>query len=139
MKIFPYEKILEIINTYFLFQTTRRNYPIAMQRPSWKNRGKNFSDLGVQIDCGKVDMTTIKNVLHFVTTGTCKFMFNVRKELYFVPVIMILKCLTDQSDKQIFDQLIEGISLFNSRMIHKSHVKLFCYHSVKLSLYLLDF
>ena len=87
-----------------------------MQRPSWKNRGKNFSDLGVQIDCGKVDMTTIKNVLHFVTTGTCKFMFNVRKELYFVPVIMILKCLTDQSDKQIFDQLIEGISLFNSRM-----------------------
>ena len=128
MKIFPYEKILEIINTYFLFQTTRRNYPIAMQRPSWKNRGKNFSDLGVQIDCGKVDMTTIKNVLHFVTTGTCKFMFNVRKELYFVPVIMILKCLTDQSDKQIFDQLIEGISLFNSRMIHKSKIILlsFC-------------
>ena len=86
-----------------------------MQRPSWKNRGKNFSDLGVQIDCGKVDMTTIKNVLHFVTTGTCKFMFNVKKELYFVPVIMILKCLTDQSDKQIFDQLIAGkkISFYN--------------------------
>ena len=35
-----------------MLQTTRRNYPIAMQRPSWKNRGKNFSDLGVQIDCG---------------------------------------------------------------------------------------
>ena len=92
----------------FLFQTTRRNYPIAMQRPSWKNRGKNFSDLGVQIDCKKLDMTTVKNVLHFVTTGTCKFMFNVEKELYFIPVIMILKCLTDQSDKQIFDQLAAG-------------------------------
>jgi len=97
-----HERIIRIL------QTTRRNYPVAMQRPSWKNRGKNFSDLGVQIDCGKVDMTTIKNVLHFVTTGTCKFMFNVRKELYFVPVIMILKCLTDQSDKQIFDQLVAG-------------------------------
>ena len=97
-----HERIIRIL------QTTRRNYPIAMKRSSWKNRGKNFSDLGVQIDCGKVDMTTVKNVLHFVTTGTCKFMFNVGKELYFIPVIMILKCLTDQTDKQIFDQLVAG-------------------------------
>ena len=74
--------------------TTRRNYPIAMQRPSWKNRGKNFSDLGIQIDCGKADLTTVKNVLHFVTSGTTKFMFNVGKELYFVPIVMLMKCLT---------------------------------------------
>ena len=79
-----------------------------MQRPSWKNRGKNFSDLGVQIDCGKLDLTTVKNVLHFVTTGTCKFMFNVGKELFFIPVVMVLKCLSNQSDKQIFDHLIAG-------------------------------
>ena len=32
-----------------MLQTTRRNYPVAMQRPSWKNRGKNFSDLGISI------------------------------------------------------------------------------------------
>ena len=83
-----------------------------MQRPSWKNRGKHFSDLGVQIDCGKLDMTTVKNVVHFVTTGTCKLMFNVGKELFFVPVVMVLKCLTEQSDVQIYAQLIAGIYLF---------------------------
>jgi len=91
-----------------MLQTTRRNYPIAMQRPSWKNRGKNFSDLGIQIDCGKPDLTTVKNVLHFVTTGTAKFMFNVGKELYFVPVVMLMKCLTDRSDAEIYAQLIAG-------------------------------
>ena len=91
-----------------MLQTTRRNYPIAMQRPGWKNRGKNFSDLGIQIDCGKTDLTTIKNVLHFVTSGTAKFMFNVGKELYFVPVIMLMKCLSDRSDADIYAQLIKG-------------------------------
>ena len=74
-----------------MLQTTRRNYPVAMQRPSWKNRGKNFSDLGVLLECGKRDLTTVKNVLHYVTTGSAKFMFNVGKELFFVPVVMILK------------------------------------------------
>ena len=62
-----------------------------MQRPSWKNRGKNFSDLGVMLECGKRDLTTVKNVLHYVTTGSAKFMFNVGKELFFVPVVMVLK------------------------------------------------
>ena len=88
--------------------TTRRNYPVAMQRPSWKNRGKNFSDLGIQIDCGKTDLTTVKNVLHFVTSGTTKFMFNVGKELYFVPVVMLMKCLTQRSDAEIYAQLVAG-------------------------------
>ena len=79
-----------------MLQTTRRNYPVAMQRPSWKNRGKNFSDLGVLLECGKRDLTTVKNVLHYVTTGSAKFMFNVGKELFFVPVVMVLKVNPNQ-------------------------------------------
>ena len=61
-----------------------------------------------QIDCGKRDMTTVKNVIHFVTTGTAKFMFNVGKELFFVPAVMILKCLTSRSDADIYAKLIQG-------------------------------
>jgi DNA-directed RNA polymerase I subunit RPA2 len=76
-----------------MLQTTRRNYPIAMKRSGWKNRGKNFSDLGVLLECGKRDMTTTKNVLHYVKTGTAKFMFSLGRELFFVPVMMILKAL----------------------------------------------
>ena len=91
-----------------MLQTARRNYPIAMQRPSWKNRGKNFSDLGVSIDCCKPDLTTVKNVLHFVSTGSAKMMLNVGRELFFVPIVMVLKCLSNRSDAYIYDQLIAG-------------------------------
>ncbi len=99
------------MSNYFyrrMLQTTRRNYPIAMSRPSWKNRGRNFSDLGVLLESGRTDLTTVKNVLHFVTTGTAKFMFNIGKELFFVPVMMILKCLSDRSDAGIFAELTAG-------------------------------
>ncbi|CAG2054315.1 unnamed protein product [Timema podura] len=37
---------------------TRRNYPIAVNRPTWKNRGKYFSDLGVIVRCVAEDETS---------------------------------------------------------------------------------
>merc|ERR550519_1851461 len=92
-----------------MLQTTRRNYPVAMKRGSWKNRGKNFSDLGVLLECGKRDLTTTKNVLHFVTTGSAKFMFALNKELFFVPVVMILKCFKDVPDSFIYRRLMAGV------------------------------
>jgi len=98
-----HERILRML------QTTRRNYPVAMKRGSWKNRGKNFSDLGVLLECGKRDLTTTKNVLHFVTTGNAKYMFALNKELFFVPVMMILKCLADVPDSYIYRRLMVGV------------------------------
>jgi DNA-directed RNA polymerase I subunit RPA2 len=35
-------------------------------------------------------------------------MFNVGRELFFVPVIMVLKCLTSRSDAYIYEQLCAG-------------------------------
>ena len=92
-----------------MLQTTRRNYPIAMCRGSWKNRGKNFSDKGIMLECGKRDLTTTKNVLHFVTTGNAKYMFSLNKELFFVPVLMMLKCFKDVPDSYIFRRLTVGV------------------------------
>ena len=60
------------------------------------------------LECSKPDLTTVKNVLHFVTTGTAKFMFNVGRELFFVPVIMVLKCLSQRSDASLYEQLTAG-------------------------------
>lgn len=36
---------------------TRRNYPIAIKRPTWKSRGALFSDLGLLIRCVTDDQT----------------------------------------------------------------------------------
>ena len=64
--------------------------------------------MGVLLECGKKDLTTTKNVLHFVTSGTARYMFAFNKELYFVPVIMILKCLKDVTDSEIYRELMVG-------------------------------
>ncbi|CAB4057057.1 DNA-directed RNA polymerase I subunit RPA2 [Lepeophtheirus salmonis] len=88
----------------------KKIYPIAMCRPSWKNRGKHFSEYGVLLECSKPDLTVTKNVLHFVTTGSAKYMFSFGRQLFFVPVIMILKCLTERTDADIYAHLIAGTS-----------------------------
>ena len=43
-----------------------------------------------------------------MSTGSAKMMFNVSRELFFVPVVVVLKCLSDHSDAYIYEQLIAG-------------------------------
>ncbi|XP_046384519.1 DNA-directed RNA polymerase I subunit RPA2 [Ischnura elegans] len=87
---------------------SRQNFPIAITRNSWRMRGPNFSDKGVIVRCVQEDHTTTSNVLHFLTDGTAKLMFSYRRMMYFVPVIMILKCFLDVSDEFIFNELTRG-------------------------------
>lgn len=47
-------------------------------------------------------------MLHYLTDGTVKMMFNFRKELFFVPMMMILKSLVDVTDEYIYNKCIAG-------------------------------
>ncbi|XP_063972531.1 DNA-directed RNA polymerase I subunit RPA2 isoform X2 [Diachasmimorpha longicaudata] len=87
---------------------TRRNYPIAIRRSGWKGRGALFSDLGLLLRSVRDDNTATNNTLHYVTDGTAKLMFTHKKILYYVPIILMLKCLVDVSDKYIYDALLAG-------------------------------
>ncbi|XP_015599318.1 DNA-directed RNA polymerase I subunit RPA2 [Cephus cinctus] len=87
---------------------TRRNYPIAIKRSSWKQRGSQFSDLGLLLRSVRDDNTSSNNTLHYVLDGSAKLMFSHRKVLYYIPLILMLKCLINVSDKYIFSQLICG-------------------------------
>lgn len=48
------------------------------------------------------------NVLHFLTDGTAKLMISHKKSLYYVPIILIMKCLVDYTDGTIFEHIIAG-------------------------------
>ncbi|CAH0385289.1 unnamed protein product [Bemisia tabaci] len=98
---------------------TRRNYPIALKRSTWKDRGTLFSDIGVQMRCVKQDQTAKNNVLHFVTDGTAKLMFTHRKMIFFAPVMLIMKALLDCSDEHIFNHIMSG---FQDNLYFKSCV-----------------
>ncbi|QLG71314.1 hypothetical protein HG535_0B03530 [Zygotorulaspora mrakii] len=91
----------------------RRNHPMAIIRPSFANRGASYSQYGVQIRCVRPDQTSQTNVLHYLNDGQVTFRFSWRKNEYLVPVVMILKALTDTNDKEIFDGIV-GSDLDNS-------------------------
>lgn len=53
-----------------MLQMTRRNYPFAITRASWKKRGNLFSDQGVMIRCVKDDHTTTVSIWNLETLKT---------------------------------------------------------------------
>ncbi len=48
------------------------------------------------------------NVLHYLSDGGIKLMFNVDKELFFVPLMMVMKALVDVTDEFIYKQCLAG-------------------------------
>lgn len=87
---------------------SRRNYPIAIKRSTWKDRGYRFSDIGILIRCVKTEQTSTNNVVHFINNGTAKFMFSYNKLLSYLPVVLLLKSLENCTDEYIFKSLSKG-------------------------------
>ena len=84
----------------------RRNYPMALIRGSFVNRGKEYSKFGMQIRSVRPDQTSQTNVLHYLNDGNVTFRFSWRKNEYLVPVMMILKALVETNDREIFEGII---------------------------------
>ena len=84
----------------------RRNYPMAIIRASFVNRGKEYSKYGMQIRCVRPDQTSQTNVLHYLNDGNVTFRFSWRKNEYLVPVMMVLKALAETNDREIFQELV---------------------------------
>uniref|UniRef100_A0A4W5R978 DNA-directed RNA polymerase n=1 Tax=Hucho hucho TaxID=62062 RepID=A0A4W5R978_9TELE len=86
----------------------RRNYPIAMSRPKWKNRGQGYTQYGISMHCVKEEHTAINMNLHYLDNGTVMLNFIYQKELFFLPLGFALKALVDFTDFQIYQELIKG-------------------------------
>ena len=84
----------------------RRNYPMAITRPSFARRGAAYTPFAVSIRSVRPDQTGHTNVLHYLDDGNVTFRFSWRKNEYLVPVMMILKALVDTNDREIFDALL---------------------------------
>ncbi|OAG03551.1 beta and beta-prime subunits of DNA dependent RNA-polymerase [Paraphaeosphaeria sporulosa] len=84
----------------------RRNYPMAIQRPSYTNRGPGYSTLGVEIRSVRPDQTSQTNALHYLNDGNVNLRFSWRKAEYLIPVIMVLKALVETNDREIFEGIV---------------------------------
>lgn len=84
----------------------RRNFPLAITRPSFKNRGAAYSAHGIIVRSVRPDETSQTNVIHYLTDGNVTFRFSWRKNEYLVPVMMILKALVETNDREVFEGLV---------------------------------
>ena len=84
----------------------RRNYPIAIIRPSFASKGPGYSKFGIHIRCVRPDETSQSNYLHYLNDGNINFRFLWRKNEYLVPVVMVLKALIETNDREIFEGLV---------------------------------
>ncbi|XP_055921548.1 DNA-directed RNA polymerase I subunit RPA2 [Eupeodes corollae] len=96
------EKIIRML------MMARRNYPIAVKRSVWKDRGQGFSDIGIILRSVRCDELAYNNVLHFLNNGTAKLMFAQLKTMSYVPICLILKALVDYTDEEIYNRLVRG-------------------------------
>ncbi|KAJ1154285.1 hypothetical protein NDU88_007038 [Pleurodeles waltl] len=86
----------------------RRNFPVAMVRPKWKNRGPGYTQYGISMHCVREEHSAINMNLHYLENGTVMLNFIYRKELFFIPLGFALKALVNLTDYHIFNELIKG-------------------------------
>jgi len=86
----------------------RRHHAIGLIRPSFVKRGPTYSQYGCQIRCVRPDQTAVTNTLHYLTTGGATLRFSWRKNEFMIPLVLVLKALTDASDREIFEGLVQG-------------------------------
>ncbi|KAJ3223931.1 hypothetical protein HK099_000527 [Clydaea vesicula] len=93
----------------------RRNHVIGIIRSSFANRGPTFTPFGTQIRCVRKDESSQTNALNYCRDGSIFFRFSYRKQEFLIPVVLILRALTNLStDIDIFESLTAGSNLKNS-------------------------
>ncbi|KAI9779645.1 MAG: DNA-directed RNA polymerase I subunit RPA2 [Candelina submexicana] len=85
---------------------SKRNYPMAIIRPSFVNRGPTYTKFGITIRSVRPDQTSQSNVLHYLSDGNVTFRFSWRKNEYLVPVMMVLKALVETNDREIYEGVV---------------------------------
>lgn len=98
-----------------LLVVNRRNFPMAIERPSFEKRGPEYSKFGIMIRCVRPDQTSQSNVLHYLNDGNITFRFSWQKNEYLIPVMMLLKALVETNDKEIFESIVGTTGLESAK------------------------
>jgi DNA-directed RNA polymerase I subunit RPA2 len=113
----------------------RRNFPMGIIRNSWEKRAPGFTKFGVQIRSVRPDQTSVTTNLHAVDDGNVTFQFAYRKQLYLIPLVMLLKSLVDTNDREIFEGLVGppgSKAIENTFLVDRVEILLRTYKSYNL-------
>ncbi|EER17282.1 DNA-directed RNA polymerase subunit, putative, partial [Perkinsus marinus ATCC 50983] len=90
----------------------KSNFPVALYRPSFSNRGPLYSAYAVQMRSMRPDLTTQTVTMHYRKDGTCWVRFTYLKNEYLIPLMLLLKCLAPDelnSERSLFELLCDGL------------------------------
>ena len=91
-----------------MLQLPRRNTPIAVTRNAWAGRGALYTKKGVQMRCVGADQRAISLTLHYLSNGGCVVRFLVRKQEFYIPIVLLLRALRETSDREIYEKTLAG-------------------------------
>jgi DNA-directed RNA polymerase I subunit RPA2 len=91
-----------------MLQIPKRNYPMAVTRSAYTNRGPLYSNKGIIMRCVRPDQSGITLTLHYLEDGSATVRFAVRRQEFFLPVVMLLKALVPTTDREIYERVVAG-------------------------------
>eukprot|EP00742_Colponemidia_sp_Colp-10_P010597 GILJ01011653.1.p1 GENE.GILJ01011653.1~~GILJ01011653.1.p1 ORF type:complete len:1142 (+),score=150.84 GILJ01011653.1:411-3428(+) len=86
----------------------KRNYVTAVVRQAFTKRGPSYTNFGTVIRCVRPDQSSVTVTCHYLNDGSCMIRFSIRKQEFFLPAVVLLKCLRETSDREIYDRIVQG-------------------------------
>jgi DNA-directed RNA polymerase I subunit RPA2 len=86
----------------------KSNYPMAIVRPSYTNRGPGYTQYAVQMKCVREDYYAKTFTLHYLTDGNIHLRILYKKQEFLIPLIVILKAIGNYTDREIYMQIMKG-------------------------------
>ena len=91
-----------------LLLVQRANHVLALTRPSYRNRGADFTEFATSIRCVRSDFSSQSNTLHYISIGDCSLGFAYRKRIFLIPVVLVMRALVDTNDAEIYDAIVQN-------------------------------
>lgn len=86
----------------------RRNVITALIRPSMTSRGRLYTQYATVMRCVRPDQSAITVTLHYLSDGSCNLRFSCKKQEFFVPATMLLRCFKPGvSDMEIYNHILQ--------------------------------
>ncbi|KRX96185.1 DNA-directed RNA polymerase I subunit RPA2 [Trichinella pseudospiralis] len=88
----------------------RRNYPLALVRPKWKQRGQYYTQYGISLRCVRDNHTVCNHIIHYLSNRRMLLRLNIKHEQFYVPLLIILKATYDCPDQFLYTELMRGFN-----------------------------
>lgn len=88
----------------------RRNHPLGIVRPSFRNRGAAFTPYAVLMRCVGADQASFSIGVHLLSSGAARLRLTISKNEYFIPLVLLMRSLREMTDAEFLRRATGGES-----------------------------